>query len=180
MIILGIDPGTNITGYGIIKYEKNACKKIASGIIRLPFSKPIPSRLKIIYEELNNLMKKYKPDEFAIETAFYGKNVQSAMKIGYARGVSILAAVHNEIPTNEYSPREVKKSVVGKGAASKEQVSYMIRSLLNIKANGIKSDETDALAIALCHAFRMKNPIKKNMSWKQFTEAFPERIIKEE
>ena len=180
MIILGIDPGTNITGYGIIKYEKSACKKIASGIIRLPSSKPIPSRLKIIYEELNNLMKKYKPDEFAIETAFYGKNVQSAMKIGYARGVSILAAVHNEIPTNEYSPREVKKSVVGKGAASKEQVSYMIRSLLNIKANGIKSDETDALAIALCHAFRMNNPIKKNMSWKQFTEAFPERIIKEE
>ena len=143
-------------------------------------ARDIPSRLKIIYEELNNLMKKYKPDEFAIETAFYGKNVQSAMKIGYARGVSILAAVHNEIPTNEYSPREVKKSVVGKGAASKEQVSYMIRSLLNIKANGIKSDETDALAIALCHAFRMNNPIKKNMSWKQFTEAFPERIIKEE
>ena len=178
MIILGIDPGTNITGYGIIKYEKNTCIKIASGIIRLPYSKPIPSRLKIIYEELNSLMKKYKPDEFAIETAFYGKNVQSAMKIGYARGVSILAAVHNEIPTSEYSPREVKKSVVGKGAASKEQVSYMIKSLLSIKKNRIKSDETDALAIALCHAFRMKNPVNKNMSWKQFAEAFPERLIK--
>jgi crossover junction endodeoxyribonuclease RuvC len=179
MIILGIDPGTNITGYGIIKYEKNTCIKIASGIIRLPYSKPIPSRLKIIYEELNSLMKKYKPDEFAIETAFYGKNVQSAMKIGYARGVSILAAVHNEIPTSEYSPREVKKSVVGKGAASKEQVSYMIKSLLSIKKNRIKSDETDALAIALCHAFRMKNPVNKNMSWKQFAEAFPERVVNE-
>ena len=179
MIILGIDPGTNITGYGIIKYERNICKKIASGIIRLPSSKPIPARLKIIYEELNSLMKKYRPDEFAIETAFYGKNVQSAMKIGYARGVSILAAVHNNITTSEYSPREVKKSVVGKGAASKEQVSYMIKSLLNIKTNGIKSDETDALAIALCHAFRMKNPLKKSMDWKQFAEAFPERIINE-
>ncbi len=179
MIILGIDPGTNITGYGVIKCEKNAYKKIASGIIRLPSSKPIPTRLKIIYEELNSLIKKYKPDEFAIETAFYGKNVQSAMKIGYARGVSILAAVHNEIPTSEYSPREVKKSVVGKGAASKDQVSYMIKSLLSVKTNGIKSDETDALAIALCHAFRMKNPVKKNMNWKQFAEAFPERIINE-
>lgn len=177
MIILGIDPGTNITGYGIIKYEKNTCRKIASGIIRLPSSKPISARLKIIYEELNNLMRKFKPDEFAIETAFYGKNVQSAMKIGYARGVSILAAVHNEIPTSEYSPREVKKSVVGKGAASKEQVSYMIKSLLSIRVDGIKTDETDALAIALCHAFRMKNPVKKNVSWKQFVEAFPERVI---
>jgi len=177
MIILGIDPGTNITGYGIIKYEKNTFLKIASGIIRLPSTKPIPLRLKIIYEELNNLIRKYKPDEFAIETAFYGKNVQSAMKIGYARGVSILAAVHNDIPTSEYSPREVKKSVVGKGAASKEQVSYMIKSLLTLKKDGIKSDETDALAIALCHAFKMKNPIKKNMSWKQFTETFPERVI---
>lgn len=177
MIILGIDPGTNITGYGVIKYEKNSFLKVASGIIRLPSSQPISSRLKIIYAELDILMKKYKPDEFAIETAFYGKNVQSAMKIGYARGVSILAAVHNEIPTSEYSPREVKKSVVGKGAASKEQVGYMIKSLLKMGKDTIKTDETDALAIALCHAFKMKNPIKKNMSWKQFTEAFPERVI---
>ena len=177
MIILGIDPGTNITGFGVIKYEKNSFIKIASGIIRLPSTRSIPSRLKIIYEELDLLIKRYKPNEFAIETAFYGKNVQSAMKIGYARGVSILAAVHNDIPTSEYSPREVKKSVVGKGAASKEQVSYMIKSLLTLKKDGIKSDETDALAIALCHAFKMKNPVKRNMSWKQFTEAFPDRVI---
>jgi len=177
MIILGIDPGTNITGFGVIKYEKNSFIKIASGIIRLPSTRSIPSRLKIIYEELDLLIKRYKPNEFAIETAFYGKNVQSAMKIGYARGVSILAAVHNDIPTSEYSPREVKKSVVGKGAASKEQVSYMIKSLLTLKKDGIKSDETDALAIALCHAFKMKNPVKRNMSWKQFIEAFPDRVI---
>lgn len=179
MIILGIDPGTNVTGYGIIKYKENTCTHIASDIIKLPSSKPIPHRLKIIYNELDKLIKTYKPDEFAIETAFYGKNVQSAMKIGYARGVSILAAVNNAIPTNEYSPREIKKSVVGKGAATKEQVNYMIKTLLNIKNDKMNNDESDALAIALCHAFRLKMPSnKKNNSWKAFTEAHPERVIK--
>lgn len=179
MIILGIDPGTTVTGYGIIKYKKNTCTQIASGIINLPSSKPIPHRLKIIYDVLDKLIKTYKPDEFAIETAFYGKNVQSAMKIGYARGVSILAAVNNGIPTNEYSPREVKKSVVGKGAATKEQVKYMIKTLLNVKNDKMKNDESDALAIALCHAFRFKLPSnKKSNNWKEFMEAYPERVIK--
>ena len=178
MIILGIDPGTTVTGYGIIKYKENTCKQIASGIIKLHSSKSIPHRLKIIYDELDKLIKTYTPDEFAIETAFYGKNVQSAMKIGYARGVSILAAVNNGIPTNEYSPREIKKSVVGRGAATKEQVNYMIKTLLNIKNDNMKNDESDALAIALCHAFRFKMPSnKKSNSWKAFTEAHPERVI---
>ncbi|GBD89153.1 crossover junction endodeoxyribonuclease RuvC [bacterium BMS3Abin03] len=177
MIIIGVDPGTNITGFGIIKFEKNNYYRIASGVIKLPSQKPIPQRLKTIYSEINKLIKTYKPDEFAIETAFYGKNVQSAMKIGYARGVSILAAVHNGIPTSEYSPREIKKSVVGRGSASKEQVGFMIKSLLVIDQQNMKTDESDALAIALCHAFRMKNPGKKSMNWKQFTETFPERII---
>ncbi len=178
MIILGIDPGTNVTGYGIIKYKENTCTQIASGIIKLPSSEPIPHRLKIIYDELDKLIKTYKPDEFAIETAFYGKNVQSAMKIGYARGVSILAAVNNDVPTSEYSPREIKKSVVGKGAATKEQVNYMIRTLLHINNDNMKNDESDALAIALCHAFRFKmSSNKKSNSWKAFTEAHPERVI---
>ena len=100
------------------------------------------------------------------------------MKIGYARGVSILAAVNNGIPTNEYSPREIKKSVVGNGAATKEQVNYMIKTLLNINNANMKNDESDALAIALCHAFRFKLPSnKKNNNWKAFTEANPERVI---
>jgi len=179
MIILGIDPGTNVTGYGIIKYQNNTFIKIASGIIKLSSSDPIPVRLRIIYDSLDKLIKTYKPNEFAIETAFYGKNVQSAMKIGYARGVSILAAVHNDIPTSEYSPREVKKSVVGRGSATKEQVSFMIKSLLVINNEKMKTDESDALAIALCHTFRMKTPTKKSMNWKQFTDAFPERVINE-
>ena len=177
MIILGIDPGTNITGYGIIKYDKNTFLRITSGTIILPSVQPISQRLKIIYEELDKLIKRYSPDEFAIETAFYGKNVQSAMKIGYARGVSILTAALNNLPASEYSPREVKKSVAGRGSASKEQVSFMIKSLMVIDQDNIKYDETDALAIALCHAFRMKSNKNKNMNWEKFVELYPDRVV---
>lgn len=177
MIILGVDPGTNFTGYGIIKYSKNNFIRISSGIIKLPSVKSLPQRLGIIYDEINKIIKTFKPDEFAIETAFYGKNVQSAMKIGYARGVSLLAAVHNELPTSEYSPREIKKAVVGTGSASKEQVGYMIKTILSLKDEKMKFDESDALAVAICHSSRMKSPVKKSKDWKSFVEAFPERII---
>ena len=177
MIILGVDPGTNFTGFGIIKSNNNSFTKIVNGLIKLPANKSLAEKLEIIYDELNKLIKTYKPDEFAIETAFYGKNVQSAMKIGYARGVSILAAIHNKVPTSEYSPREVKKSVVGNGAASKQQVSFMIKSLLEIKNEKMKFDESDALAIALCHAFRMKRFTIKSKDWKSFIEANPDRVV---
>lgn len=177
MIILGVDPGTNYTGFGIIKAQKNSFTKIVNGLIKLPSNKTITEKLEIIYAELDSLIKTHKPDEFAIETAFYGKNVQSAMKIGYARGVSLLAAVHNKIPASEYSPREVKKSVVGNGAASKQQVSFMIRSLLNLKNTKMKFDESDALAIALCHAFRVHRVTAKKKDWKSFIEAYPERVV---
>ena len=99
------------------------------------------------------------------------------MKIGYARGVSLLAAIHNNIPTSEYSPREIKKSVVGKGSASKQQVNYMIKTILHIRSVKMKMDESDALAIALCHAFRMKEPEKRTSSWKAFIETYPDRVI---
>jgi crossover junction endodeoxyribonuclease RuvC len=177
MIILGVDPGTNYTGYGIVKVHKNSFAKIVNGLIKLPPGKTISEKLEIIYSGLNGLIKTYKPDEFAIETAFYGKNVQSAMKIGYARGVSLLAAIHNKVPTSEYSPREVKKSVVGNGAASKQQVSFMIKSLLDIKNAKMRFDESDALAIALCHAFRISRITTKSKDWKSFIEAYPERVV---
>ena len=177
MIILGVDPGTIFTGFGIIKHSKNNSTLVKHGLIKLPSKIMLSLKLEIIYDELDKIIKIYKPDEFAIETAFYGKNVQSAMKIGYARGVSMLAAVHNNIPTSEYSPREIKKSIVGTGAASKEQVSYMIKKMLDLKIDKIKYDETDALAVALCHAFRMKTPAKRSNNWKDFIEKFPERVI---
>ena len=179
MIILGVDPGTIVTGYGIIEYTDNKFRRIYHGVIRLPASKSLTQKLEIIYNELDRLLKFYKPDEFVIETAFYGKNVQSVLKISYARGVSLLAAIHNKVPTNEYSPREVKKAVVGKGAASKQQVNYMVMTILNSKKIKFKPDESDALAIALCHAFRLKAPtFKKSKSWKEFITANPDRVIK--
>jgi len=179
MIILGVDPGTIVTGYGVIEYTNNKFRRISQGVIKLPSSKSLTEKLEIIYNELDRLLKLYKPDEFVIETAFYGKNVQSVLKIGYARGVSLLAAIHNKVPTNEYSPREVKQAVVGKGAASKQQVNYMVMTILNSKKIKFKPDESDALAIALCHAFRLKKPaFKKNKSWKEYITANPDRVIK--
>ena len=177
MIILGVDPGTNYTGYGIVKAHKNSFTKVVNGLIKLPAGYTLTEKLEIIYSGLDKLIKTHKPDEFAIETAFYGKNVQSAMKIGYARGVSLLAAIHNKVPTSEYSPREIKKSVVGNGAASKQQVSFMIKSLLDIKNEKMRFDESDALAIALCHAFRVRRITTRSKDWKSFIEAYPERVV---
>jgi len=176
LIILGVDPGSNFTGYSVIKNDKNKLTRITSGVIKLPASKSMSQKLEIIYDSLNEIIKKHSPDEFVIETAFYGKNVQSTLKIGYVRGVSLLAAAHNKIPVNEYSPREIKKAVVGNGAAAKEQVHYMVMNILNLEEK-MKYDETDAIAIALCHIFKMKSPTKKGGSWKAFIEAFPERVI---
>lgn len=176
MIILGVDPGSNITGYAVIKNDKNRFSCITSGIIKLPTSKNMSQKLEIIYDSLKDVIKKHKPDEFVIETAFYGKNVQSTLKIGYVRGVCILVAAHNKIPVNEYSPREIKKAVVGNGAAAKEQVNYMVKNILSIDEK-MKYDESDAMAIALCHIFKMRSPSKKGGSWKSFIEANPERVI---
>jgi len=177
MIILGVDPGTLLTGYGLISFDSNEIIPVTAGVIKIPASKEMAPRLKIIYAGLDELIKRYKPDEFAIETAFYGKNVQSAMKIGYARGVSLLAAVNNNIPASEYSPREIKKSVTGNGAASKEQVQYMIKKLLAIRKTKMKFDESDALAVAICHAFKRNSKVFKSKSWKEFAAANPDKII---
>ena len=177
MRILGVDPGTIFTGYGIIDFEKNELKFVSAGIIKIPATKEMPPRLQIIYNELDKLIKQFHPDEFALETAFYGKNVQSALKIGYARGVSMLAAIHNKIPMKEYSPREIKKSVVGNGASSKEQVQYMIKKLLAIRKTKMKFDESDALAVAICHAFKINSFSKKSKNWEEFILENPDRVI---
>lgn len=177
MKILGVDPGTICTGFGIILFEKNCFTIVHSGTIRPPVKETLPIRLNFIYAELDKVIKLFDPDEFAIESAFYGKNVQSAMKIGYARGVSMLAAVHNGLATSEYSPREVKKSVVGNGAASKEQVMYMVKKLLSLKKENIKFDESDAIAVAVCHAFKTTSKSTKSGNWKKFIQDNPDRLI---
>lgn len=177
MIILGIDPGTLISGYGVIERNTNAIRMLEVGVVKNKSTDSMPLRLKKIYSTLCEVIDRFHPDEFAIETAFYSKNAQSALKIGQARGVSILAGVNHEIPVAEYSPREIKKSVTGKGAASKEQVQYMMITMLNLKTKPKHFDSTDALAVAMCHAFKITAPRKGFKNWKSYIEANPERII---
>jgi crossover junction endodeoxyribonuclease RuvC len=176
MIILGVDPGTLFSGFGIINFENNLLSFINSGVIALPKNKNMPEKLEIIYDKIDSLIKEFRPDQFALETAFYGKNIQSALKIGYARGVSMLASAHNNLPIGEYSPREVKKSVVGNGNASKEQVQFMVFKLLSLEEEKMKFDETDALAVAVCHAFNLNTPAKGAGSWKKFVDENPHLV----
>ncbi len=177
MKILGIDPGTQYTGFGIVVFKNNSFMLVKSGIIKPKTGDSISSRLEFIFDEITNQIKIHNPDQFAIETAFYGKNIQSALKIGYVRGISLLAASKAGLPIGEYSPREVKKSVVGNGAASKEQVQYMIKKLLAIRIDKMRFDESDALAVAVCHAFQTTSLKGAAGSWKKFANENPDRII---
>ncbi len=188
MIILGVDPGTLFTGFAVISGVNEKLELLCCDVVKIPPKNSLPLRLKQIYDSLVKVIDEYKPDEFAIETAFYGKNVQSTLKLGHARGVSILAAVNKEIPTTEYSPREVKKSITGLGAASKEQVRYMVCSIMKIKESSLpkKTDISDAIAVAVCHHNKMlgrgKRPKKisgigKSVNWAEFIKDNPERVI---
>lgn len=184
MRIIGIDPGTAVTGIGIIEYNSNEFRLVHFDTIILNQKKSIPERLKIIYDNCLSCIEKYKPDEFAIETAFYGKNIQSTLKLGQARGVSIIAALNSNLNISEYSPREIKKSVTGNGASSKEQVKYMVRSILSTGKIDIPADSSDALAIAICHTYKLQNGYssdtgsKRENSWQSFVQKNPDRIIK--
>lgn len=177
MIILGVDPGTLFTGYAVIGSEAGGLNLIECNLIKNPPSDSLPLRLKNIYDSLVKVINKHKPDEFAIETAFYGKNIQSTLKLGQARGVSILAAVNKQIPTSEYSPREIKKSVVGIGSASKEQVRFMVCRLLKIKDVPKSLDVTDAIAVALCHNNKVIGIKANNQSWEDFVARNPKKVI---
>lgn len=177
MIILGVDPGTLVTGYGLIENSNGKTKLLMCGAIKNNGNTPLPERLKIIFERLTTITETFHPDECAIETAFYGKNAQSALKLGHARGVTMLTAVLQDIPIHEYSPREVKKAIVGSGAAAKEQVQFMVKSLLKIKQVPKEYDVTDAIAVALCHLHRCQSPAHKAFTdWKSFVAAHPEKI----
>jgi crossover junction endodeoxyribonuclease RuvC len=187
-IILGVDPGTLITGYGVIEVRQGTIRVLEYDVVRNQSDRSMPVRLKVIYSALCKVIDRHHPDEFAIETAFYGKNAQSAMKLGHARGVSILAAVNYEIPTAEYSPREVKRAVAGTGAASKDQVSYMVQSILKLKSPPKFYDATDALAVALCHCFRSGEALSQStttkktkssrLTWSAYVQAHPEKLAR--
>jgi crossover junction endodeoxyribonuclease RuvC len=175
-IVLGVDPGTLVTGFGIIEQSRQGYTLLDSGVIRNRPDSSMPIRLKTIYAALQSIIEAYRPDEFAIESAFHGKNAQSALKLGHARGVAILAAVEHEMPTAEYSPREVKKAVVGVGTASKEQVRFMVKSLLQVDTRKMVLDASDAIAVALCHFHKRTHRTAPFRDWKSFVLAHPERV----
>ncbi len=176
MIILGVDPGTVKIGYGIIKVVQGKSEVLGYNAINLNKSDPLSQRLKLMFRAISEVMDEYKPDVLSIETAFYGVNAQTALKLGHARGVIILAAVERDIPIAEYSPREIKRALVGNGNASKQQVQYMIKTLLTLKTAPVGFDTTDALAVAMCHIHRSQKPAQRFTSWKDFVTAHPEKI----
>lgn len=179
-IIIGIDPGTNLMGYGLLGVNGKQLSMIALGVIRLSKFEDHYMRLHRIYDRVYGLVEQYKPDEMAIEAPFFGKNVQSMLKLGRAQGVAMAAALARQVPITEYEPRKIKMAITGNGAASKEQVREMLRRILNIPEQSldIELDATDALAAALCHYYESSKPVKSSgaSSWKDFVAKNPDKV----
>ena len=175
---MGIDPGTTIMGYGIIGITGNKIEILTIGMLKLSKVEGHALKLKNIFEQTCSLIETYLPDEFAIEAPFYGKNVQSMLKLGRAQGVAIAAALSHSVPVFEYEPRKIKQSITGKGSASKEQVSAMLQRLLSVREMPASLDATDALAVAVCHYFQRDkgDDGKKYSGWKKFLSENPDRI----
>jgi crossover junction endodeoxyribonuclease RuvC len=175
-IILGIDPGTQVFGYGVLRQNGRDLTAIQMGVVRLEKFKSHEIRLARIYEKVTQLIEQYLPDEMAIESPFYGKNIQIALKLGRAQGVSMAAAIARQIPIAEYAPKKIKLSVTGNGNASKEQVAAMVVRLLNLKPENFLLDATDALAIAITHVNQAGRPQEAGGSWSQFVKENTGRI----
>ncbi len=176
MLILGVDPGSLVTGYGVIETAGSRFRRLASGIITMKATDSVAVRLRKVYDGLIEVIDAHHPDEFCIETAFYGKNIQATLKLGQVRGVAILAAVHRQLGIAEYSPREVKRAVTGTGAAAKQQVEYMVKTILGVREDFRKSDEADGLAIAITHAMQLSTPRARVRNWESYIKEHPDRI----
>ena len=176
--ILGIDPGTNVMGYGIIRIAGKNPELVALDVLKLKKSENHFERLSRIFECTLTLIEKYHPDELAIESPFYGKNVQSMLKLGRAQGAAIAAALHKKIPVFEYAPRKIKLAITGVGSASKEQVAGLLQQMMHIDAMPANLDATDGLAVAVCHFFQ-RSPLQKSSTysgWKDFIKNNPSRL----
>ncbi len=170
MIVLGIDPGSRITGYGILLENGNKISHVDNGAIFTDKTDDFCQKLNIIFKELSLIIQEYKPSEVAIENIFFATNVQSALKLGQARGAAIVAAVNSGLPVSEYTALQVKQAVVGNGKADKVQVQKMIKALLNLPETA-QADASDALAVALCHINSRglkKEVFKKASSWRNY------------
>lgn len=179
-IIIGIDPGTNVMGYGILGVNGKTPSMIAMGVVKLSKFESHYLRLRRIHSRVLGLVEQYLPDEMAIEAPFFGKNVQSMLKLGRAQGVAMAAALERDIPIAEYEPRKIKMAITGNGAASKEQVQEMLRRILKIEREQLlpELDATDALAAALCHFYETSKPAVASgpKSWKEFIARNPDRV----
>jgi crossover junction endodeoxyribonuclease RuvC len=178
-IILGIDPGTNIMGYGIISCTGNKSALIGLGTLNLPKTMDAMDKLQLIFTETCKLIKEHKPHEAAIEEPFFGKNVQSMLKLGRAQGMGIAAALSLNVPIYQYAARKIKQSITGNGNASKEQVAGMLQRLLTMKELPQHLDATDGLAVAMCHHFQNGSALKvenKHNSWANFLAQNPGRV----
>lgn len=180
MIFMGIDPGSVICGYGVIeKTGKDTFKVLEYGVVEARKRyESMPQRLGMIYEHLIQVIDRTLPDEISLEATFYAKNAQSLIKLSHARGVAMLAGNQRSVPVIEYSAKEVKRAVTGNGNASKEQVGFMVKSLLHIDDENTFFDSTDALAVALCHGMKRSTPKQSAKSWSQFIQENPNRIKK--
>lgn len=180
-IIIGIDPGTNVMGYGVIGVKGKKPALIALGVVKLNKFESHYLRLRRIFERVIGLVEQYLPDEMAIEAPFFGKNVQSMLKLGRAQGVAMAAALSRDIPITEYEPRKIKMAITGNGAASKEQVRELLRRMLSISENqlaDLELDATDGLAAALCHFYESSRPTiaPGPKSWKDFIAKNPDKV----
>lgn len=180
-IILGIDPGTTVLGYGLVHVKDGTLSLVNFGVVQLHKLGNHPDKLKRILDRLNGLIEEFKPSEMAIEAPFFGKNVQSMLKLGRAQGVAIAACLNRDIPFEEYSPRRIKQSITGNGNASKEQVAAMLQKVLNFNELPKYLDATDGLAVAVCHVFSKgvgEHNKAKEGGWKSFVKAQAHRIKK--
>ena len=178
-IILGIDPGTVIMGYGLIRVKGNRMELIEMNVLKLSSRDDVYDRLEKIHHTVTQLIQKHKPDHFAIEAPFFGKNVQSMLKLGRAQGVAIAAAISGGITVNEYSPKKVKQSITGNGNAAKGQVLKMLKQIFALREDPKYLDASDALAVAVCHHFQHKTPANSTpgiSGWKAFIAKNPQRV----
>jgi crossover junction endodeoxyribonuclease RuvC len=178
--ILGVDPGTNIMGYAILQVDNKDLKLITMGVVNLKSYPDHQTKLKEIYLQLQEIIETYLPSQMAVEAPFYGKNIQSMLKLGRAQGVCMAAAITMGLDIIEYSPKKIKQSITGNGNASKEQVSAMLTNLLSVNLNNEYLDATDALATAVCH-FHQGSGLKSHKSysgWDSFIKNNPKRVAK--
>lgn len=184
--ILGIDPGTNILGFSVIEIQGKSIKLIEMSVLKLGKIDDISKRMKVLFDTISNVIDKYQPEILSIEAPFFGKNVQSMLKLGRAQGLCIAAALSKDIPFYEYSPRKIKQSITGNGASSKEQVALMLQRIIEFETMPKDLDATDALAAAVCHSYQKELEIetednkkiktKKSSSWSSFVINNPEKV----